>query len=250
MKFFAPLLLSSLTVCLYSAQAAPVVAPVSQKIEVKVLSYKTIGDKAGDVSPADFEREMLYLKESGTVIVSPEDYMAWREGRKKLTAPGVLIAFARADEGFTRHALPVLSRCGFAYMVATGVDALPGTSCSQVSDDASFAHAVNFGATATDEEVLENVKACTPAVQIVPENVVLPEFSDDEVAEEVSEDELALVADPAVPAPAEPAPAEPAPAAPAPAEPAPAAPAPAEPAPAVPAPAEPAPAVPAPAEPA
>lgn len=250
MKFFAPLLLSSLTVCLYSAQAAPVVAPVSQKIEVKVLSYKTIGDKAGDVSPADFEREMLYLKESGTVIVSPADYMAWREGRKKLTAPGVLIAFARADEGFTRHALPVLSRCGFSYMVATGVDALPGTSCSQVSDDASFAHAVNFGATATDEEVLENVKACTPAVQIVPENVVIPEFSDDEVAEDVSEDELALIADPAAPAPAEPAPAAPAPAEPAPAEPAPAAPAPAEPAPAEPAPAEPAPAEPAPAEPA
>lgn len=235
MKFFAPLLLSSLTVCLYSAQAAPVVAPVSQKIEVKVLSYKTIGDKAGDVSPADFEREMLYLKESGTVIVSPADYMAWREGRKKLTAPGVLIAFARADEGFTRHALPVLSRCGFSYMVATGVDALPGTSCSQVSDDASFAHAVNFGAAATDEEVLENVKACTPAVQIVPENVVIPEFSDDEVAEDVSEDELALIADPAAPAPAEPAPAEPAPAAPAPAEPAPAAPASAEPAPEIPA---------------
>lgn len=250
MKFFAPLLLSSLTVCLYSAQAAPVVAPVSQKIEVKVLSYKTIGDKAGDVSPADFEREMLYLKESGTVVVSPADYMAWREGRKKLTAPGVLIAFARADEGFTRHALPVLSRCGFSYMVATGVDALPGTSCSQVSDDASFAHAVNFGATATDEEVLENVKACTPAVQIVPENVVIPEFSDDEVAEDVSEDELALIADPAVPAPAEPAPAAPAPAEPAPAEPAPAEPAPAEPAPAEPAPAEPAPAEPAPAAPA
>ncbi len=250
MKFFAPLLLSSLSVCLYAAPSAPPAALTPQKVEVKVLSYKTIGDNAGDVAPADFEREMLYLKESGTVVVSPADYMAWREGRKKLSVPGVLIAFDRADEGFARYALPVLKRCGFSYMVATGVESLPGTTCSRVSDDATFAHAVNFDTASTDEEVLDNVKACTPAVQLVPENVVIPEFSDDDVAEEVSEDDEELVYDPAQPAPAEPAPAEPAPAEPAPAEPAPAEPAPAEPAPAEPAPAEPAPAEPAPAEPA
>lgn len=267
MKFIARLYPFVLFVSLCAAQepTAPAVVAVPQQTGVTVLSYKTIGTGENAVSPADFEREMLYLRESSTPVISPTDYLAWRQGRKQLSAHAVLLTFEKTDADFAQYALPVLKRCAFPYMVMSGDAALPGTSCSQVTGDASFAHAVNFDSSSPDDEVLENVKACTPAVQLVPQNVVLPDFSDDDVAEDVSEEEADLVADPAgtaplpstkplppevpEPAPVEPAPAEPAPAEPAPAEPVPAEPAPAEPAPAEPVPAEPAPAEPAPAEP-
>ncbi len=246
MKFIARLYPFVLFVSLCAAQepTAPAVVAVPQQTGVTVLSYKTIGTGENAVSPADFEREMLYLRESATPVISPTDYLAWRQGRKQLSGHAVLLTFEKTDADFAQYALPVLKRCAFPYMVMSGDAALPGTSCSQVTGDASFAHAVNFDSTSPDDEVLENVKACTPAVQLVPQNVVLPDFSDDDVAEEVSEEEADLVADPAgtaplpatkplppeVPAPAEPAPAEPAPAEPVPAEPAPAEPVPAEPA--------------------
>lgn len=251
MKFIARLYPFVLFVSLCAAQepTAPAVVAVPQQTGVIVLSYKTIGTGENAVSPADFEREMLYLRESATPVISPTDYLAWRQGRKQLSAHAVLLTFEKTDADFAQYALPVLKRCAFPYMVMSGDAALPGTSCSQVTGDASFAHAVNFDSSSPDDEVLENVKACTPAVQLVPQNVVLPDFSDDDEAEEVSEEEADLVADPAdtaplpstkplppeVPAPAEPSPAEPAPAEPAPAEPAPAEPVPAEPVPAEPA---------------
>lgn len=253
MKFIARLYPFVLFVSLCAAQepTAPAVVAVPQQTGVTVLSYKTIGTGENAVSPADFEREMLYLRESATPVISPTDYLAWRQGRKQLSAHAVLLTFEKTDADFAQYALPVLKRCAFPYMVMSGGAALPGTSCSQVTGDASFAHAVNFDSSSPDDEVLENVKACTPAVQVVPQNVVLPDFSDDDVAEEVSEEEADLVADPAGTAPLpstkplppevpEPAPAEPAPVEPAPVEPAPAEPVPAEPAPAEPAPAEPA----------
>ena len=47
--------------------------------------------------------------------------------------------------------------------------ALPGTTHSQVTGDASFAHAVNFDSASGDEEVLENVKAGKKALIVMAE---------------------------------------------------------------------------------
>ena len=278
MKFIASLYPFVLFVRLCAAQepVVPAVAVTPQQAGVTVLSYKSIGTGKSAVSPADFEREMLYLKESSTPVISPTDYQAWRQGRKSFSGQAVLLTFETTDADFAQYALPVLKRCAFPYMVASGAVVLPGTTSSQVTGDVSFAHAVNFDSALGDDDVLENVKACTPAVQVVPQNVVLPDFSDDDVAEDVSEEDADLVADPAgsaslpstqplppelplvdesapagselvAAAPAEPAPAETAPdvptsVVPALAETAPVAPAPAETASDVPTPVEPAPA--------
>lgn len=58
---------------------------------------------------------------------------------------------------------------------------------ARVTDDASFAQAVNFGSPSQAAAILEDVKSCTPAVNSVPQNVVLPEFSDDDVADDTGE---------------------------------------------------------------
>lgn len=207
MKGFAGLFLGCLLVgqSLSSASVGVAAASASAPSQprVAILSYGRVGIGQGAVAPADFEREMLYLKESGTTVLSPEDYQAWRSGSKNLSGNCVLLSFSELAEDFQTYALPVLKRCGFSYMVMSeGVAALPGEVHSRVTDDASFAHAVNFGSSLADTAVLEDVKACSPAVEVVPQNVVLPEFSDDDVADDVSEEEMqALVADPAQPTP-------------------------------------------------
>lgn len=194
MKFVAGLWLGCLAVSLCAAQGAPVEAlPVVETAAEapRVLTYAGVGTAPGEVSPADFEREMLYLKESGATVLKPADYLNWRNGQgsKKLPQHSVLLTFTDAQhEGFRSYALPILKRCGFSYMLVTEEAVLAGGESSRVTDDASFAHAVNFGEPAQEAAVLADVRACTPAVEIVPQNVVLPEFSDDEVAEEVSEE--------------------------------------------------------------
>ncbi len=261
MKFIICLLLSPLAVSLSWAQTAqPVVnAPVASAPQprVSVLSYGAIGQGEDALTPDAFEREMLYLKEAGYKVLTPTEYLEWRRGHKSLLENAVLLTFREQDATFAAHALPVLQRCGFSYMLMTAEAAATDAACSMVVDDVSFARAVNFGPAVAEKAVLADLEACTPAKEAVPEGVTLPEFSNDDVAEDVPAEEADQVAPLLVTLPAEPAPAatetevDPTHVVPALAEPltAPAEPAPAEPAPAEPAPAEPTPAEPVPAEP-
>lgn len=218
MSLPAHLCLVALSLSLCPAQEAATLPPVAASpvaAQPRVLSYSSVGNAPGAVSPADFEREMLYLKESGAAVLSPLEYETWRrkqasKGTAQPSMRPVLLAFADVQhEDFRTYALPVLQRCGFPYMVMTDAAAGARGESYRVTDDASFAHAVNFGEPAADAAVLEDVKACTPAVEVVPQNVALPEFSDDDVAEEVEDEELEQVQTVAPAAPVEPTPATP-----------------------------------------
>jgi hypothetical protein len=67
--------------------ATPVAAPVNLKSEVIVLCYHRFEDKPKDtlaINPADFEAQMQALKDSGIIVISMEDFLAWRRGEKAI----------------------------------------------------------------------------------------------------------------------------------------------------------------------
>ena len=183
MKRFFCLLLSPLAVSLswalgtQSTAPAPVATAPSLQPRVSVLSYGSIGQGEGALTPDAFEREMLYLKEAGFKVLTPAEYLEWRRGRKSLQENAVLLTFREQDASFAVHALPVLQRCGFSYMLMTAEAAATDAACSMVVDDVSFARAVNFGPAVAENAVLADVEACAPAKEAVPEGVTLPEFS-------------------------------------------------------------------------
>ncbi|MDO5470692.1 MAG: hypothetical protein Q4F38_05260, partial [Akkermansia sp.] len=198
MKNVACLLLSPLLLSIAGGQdvlpapAAETAALPAASPRVSVLSYGAIGTEPGAMAPAVFEREMYYLREVGMKVISPAEYLEWSTGKKPLSQNAVLLAFSDVGDGFLTHAVPVLQRCGFAYMVMTE-EAGGAAGCTAVTDDASFARAVNFGPVAGEKNVMEDLQACAPAQEAVPQGVALPEFSDDDVAEEVSDEEAAAI---------------------------------------------------------
>lgn len=193
MRFVAGFWLSCLSVCLSETSVQPVDAgaPAVAAVVAKprVLTYAGVGTEPGQVSPADFEREMLYLKESGATVLNPAEYLNPAGGEvKELPLHALLLTFTDVQqEGFRLHALPILKRCGFPYMVVTEEATMADGEGARVTDDASFARAVNFGSPSQAAAILADVKACTPAVNSLPQNVVLPEFTDDDVADDTGE---------------------------------------------------------------
>ncbi|MDO5472904.1 MAG: polysaccharide deacetylase family protein, partial [Akkermansia sp.] len=97
---------------------SPKSPPVSrERTRVAVLGYGKIGEGKVALSPAAFEQQMMYLRESGMSVISPSDFIAWRAGTRMLPAQCVLLTFDKADDGFAQHALPVLQRCEFPFLV-------------------------------------------------------------------------------------------------------------------------------------
>lgn len=95
-------------------QAADV-APRSEHGQVAVLGYGELGDQG--LSPDDFRRQMLYLKESGLPILSLADFLAWKAGKHPLDGLAVLITLDAATERTWGIAYPVLKELGFPYIV-------------------------------------------------------------------------------------------------------------------------------------
>ncbi|MGA7393231.1 MAG: hypothetical protein WBW78_11305, partial [Terrimicrobiaceae bacterium] len=63
----------------------PMAEPVNLKAQVIVLCYHRFEDKPKDglaTKPADFEAQMQALKDNGIIVISMEDFLAWRRGEK------------------------------------------------------------------------------------------------------------------------------------------------------------------------
>jgi hypothetical protein len=109
--------------------ATPVAAPVNLKSEVIVLCYHRFEDKPKDtlaINPADFEAQMQALKDSGIIVISMEDFLAWRRGEKAIPEKAAIISI---DDGYLSGynvAWPILKKFGYPFTMFIYTDYIKG----------------------------------------------------------------------------------------------------------------------------
>jgi peptidoglycan/xylan/chitin deacetylase (PgdA/CDA1 family) len=109
--------------------ATPVAAPVNLKSEVIVLCYHRFEDKPKDalaINPPDFEAQMQALKDSGIIVISMEDFLAWRRGEKAIPEKAAIISI---DDGYLSGynvAWPILKKFGYPFTMFIYTDYIKG----------------------------------------------------------------------------------------------------------------------------
>jgi peptidoglycan/xylan/chitin deacetylase (PgdA/CDA1 family) len=99
------------------AQPAASAAPtVDRNAQVVVLCYHRLEGKAGgalSIEPALFEKQMQELKDLNLSVISMQDFIAWRAGKKSIPAKSVLITI---DDGYVSGlevGVPILKKFGY-----------------------------------------------------------------------------------------------------------------------------------------
>jgi peptidoglycan/xylan/chitin deacetylase (PgdA/CDA1 family) len=89
---------------------------VDRNAQVVVLCYHRLEGKAGgglSIEPALFEKQMQELKDLNISVISMQDFIAWRAGKKSIPAKSVLITI---DDGYVsglQVGVPVLKKFGY-----------------------------------------------------------------------------------------------------------------------------------------
>jgi len=109
--------------------ATPAPQPVNLKSEVIVLCYHRFVDKPKDslaIKPADFEAQMQALKDNGIIVISMEDFLAWRRGEKEIPEKAAIISI---DDGYLSGysvAWPILKKFGYPFTMFLYTDYIKG----------------------------------------------------------------------------------------------------------------------------
>jgi len=109
--------------------AAPAQQPVNSKSEVIVLCYHRFVDKPKDslaIKPADFEAQMQALKDNGIIVISMEDFLAWRRGEKDIPEKAAIVSI---DDGYLSGysvAWPILKKFGYPFTMFLYTDYIKG----------------------------------------------------------------------------------------------------------------------------
>ena len=107
----------------------PVAEPVNLKAQVIVLCYHRFEDKPKDglaTKPADFEAQMQALKDNGIIVISMEDFLAWRRGEKGIPEKAAIISI---DDGYLSGynvAWPILKKFGYPFTMFIYTDYIKG----------------------------------------------------------------------------------------------------------------------------
>ena len=107
----------------------PMAEPVNLKAQVIVLCYHRFEDKPKDglaTKPADFEAQMQALKDNGIVVISMEDFLAWRRGEKAIPEKAAIISI---DDGYLsgyKVAWPILKKFGYPFTLFLYTDYIKG----------------------------------------------------------------------------------------------------------------------------
>jgi peptidoglycan/xylan/chitin deacetylase (PgdA/CDA1 family) len=107
--------------------ATPAPAPalaVDRNAQVVVLCYHRLEGRAGgpySIEPALFEKHMQELKGKGIGVISMQDFLAWRAGKKSIPSKSAMITI---DDGYASGmevGLPILKKYGYpaTYFVYT-----------------------------------------------------------------------------------------------------------------------------------
>jgi len=109
--------------------ATPAPQPVNLKSEVIVLCYHRFVDKPKDslaIKPADFEAQMQALKDNGIIVISMEDFLAWRRGEKEIPEKAAIVSI---DDGYLSGysvAWPILKKFGYPFTMFLYTDYIKG----------------------------------------------------------------------------------------------------------------------------
>ena len=109
--------------------ATPVPEPNNLKSQVIVLCYHRFDDNPKDslaIRPADFEAQMQALKDSGIIVISMEDFLAWRRGKKGIPEKAAIISI---DDGYLsgyKVAWPILKKFGYPFTMFIYTDYVKG----------------------------------------------------------------------------------------------------------------------------
>ena len=107
----------------------PVAEPVNLKAQVIVLCYHRFEDNPKDglaTKPADFEAQMQALKDNGIIVISMEDFLAWRRGEKGIPDKAAIISI---DDGYLsgyKVAWPILKKFGYPFTLFLYTDYIKG----------------------------------------------------------------------------------------------------------------------------
>ncbi|HEY5741538.1 MAG TPA: polysaccharide deacetylase family protein [Terrimicrobiaceae bacterium] len=115
-----------------AAKATPapsVPEPINLKSQVIVLCYHRFEDRPKDslaIKPADFEAQMQALKDSGIIVISMDDFLAWRRGEKGIPEKAAIISI---DDGYLSGynvAWPILKKFGYPFTMFIYTDYIKG----------------------------------------------------------------------------------------------------------------------------
>ena len=107
----------------------PVPEPINLKSQVIVLCYHRFEDRPKDslaIKPADFEAQMQALKDSGIIVISMTDFLAWRRGEKRIPEKAAIISI---DDGYLSGynvAWPILKKFGYPLTMFIYTDYVKG----------------------------------------------------------------------------------------------------------------------------
>jgi hypothetical protein len=107
----------------------PVPEPINLKSQVIVLCYHRFEDRPKDslaIKPADFEAQMQALKDSGIIVISMDDFLAWRRGEKRIPEKAAIISI---DDGYLSGynvAWPILKKFGYPFTMFIYTDYIKG----------------------------------------------------------------------------------------------------------------------------
>jgi hypothetical protein len=130
------------------ATPAPAAGPaVDRNAQVVVLCYHRLEGKAGgpySIEPALFEKHMQELKDKGIGVISMQDLLQWRAGKKNIPSKAAMITI---DDGYASGmevGLPILKKYGYpaTYFVYTnyinsGGKSLTWAQLEQLRDEAT-----------------------------------------------------------------------------------------------------------------
>jgi len=94
-----------------------------------VLCYHRFEDKPHDslaIKPAEFEAQMQELKDKGIVVISMDDFLAWRRGEKNIPAKSAVISI---DDGYVsgyKVAWPILKKFNYPFTMYIYTDYVKG----------------------------------------------------------------------------------------------------------------------------
>ena len=112
-----------------AASVTPVPESINLKSQVIVLCYHRFEDKPKDslaIKPADFEAQMQALKDSGIIVISMNDFLAWRRGEKGIPEKAAIISI---DDGYLSGynvAWPILKKFGYPFTMFIYTDYIKG----------------------------------------------------------------------------------------------------------------------------
>ena len=94
-----------------------------------MLCYHRFEDKPKDglaTKAADFEAQMQALKDNGIIVISMEDFLAWRRGEKEIPEKAAIISI---DDGYLSGynvAWPILKKFGYPFTMFLYTDYIKG----------------------------------------------------------------------------------------------------------------------------